>query len=95
MARQRQAAAATGRTLLVVDDNREYLASTRRLLSREGHTVLAVESPIEALELLRSRPVDLIVVDYFMPEMTGADLVRELRRFDPLAQVVLQTGYAS
>jgi two-component system, cell cycle response regulator len=95
MARLRQAAAATGRTLLVIDDNREYLASTRRLLTREGHAVHGVESPIEALELLRSRSVDLVVVDYFMPEMTGAELVRELRAFDPLAQVVLQTGYAS
>jgi diguanylate cyclase (GGDEF)-like protein len=49
----------------------------------------------EGLEILRTRRVDLVLVDYFMPGMTGEDFVRELRTFDPLAQVILQTGYAS
>jgi len=95
MARKQLKQAKTGRTVLVVDDNLEYLASAEMLLAREGHTVIAVSNPVEALELLRRQHVDLVLVDFFMPEMTGEDLVRELRTFNPVVQVILQTGYAS
>jgi CheY-like chemotaxis protein len=57
--------------------------------------VLTAPSAADALELLRRRSVDLVLVDYFMPGMTGEDFVRGLRTFNPLIQVILQTGYAS
>ena len=95
MARKQIKPLQTGRTVLVVDDNREYLASAERLLVREGHTVIAAANPATALELLRRERVDLVLVDFFMPEMTGEEFVRELRKFNPLVQIILQTGYAS
>ncbi|HTJ82451.1 MAG TPA: diguanylate cyclase [Polyangiaceae bacterium] len=85
----------TGRTIMVIDDSEEYLRSTVRILEREGHEVVAASSGREALDLVRTRPVDLVLVDYFMPGMTGEEFVRELRIFDPHVQVILQTGYAS
>jgi signal transduction histidine kinase len=49
---------------------------------------------MDALELfLRERP-QLLVVDYFMPGMTGEELVREIRRKDQFVQILLQTGYS-
>ncbi len=95
MARKQARAPATGRTVLVVDDNREYLVATERLLARNGHTVIAVEDPVEGLALLRRERVDLVLVDFFMPQMTGEVFVEQLRTFNPLVQVILQTGYAS
>lgn len=95
MARKRAAAPPSPFTIVSVDDNREYLLTTVRLLEREGHTVLAYEDPRDALAYLRGARVDLVLVDYFMPEMTGEQLIAELRGFDPHVQVVLQTGYAS
>jgi len=85
----------TGRTILVVDDNEEYLEVTRRLLEREGHEVLAVTNGPDALAQLRQSQIDLLLLDYFMPGMTGEDVVVQLRQFNPFVQVILQTGYAS
>ncbi len=85
----------SGSTILLVDDSVEYVDSTAPLLEREGHQVLKANSGPEALELLRNQKVDLLLLDYYMPGMTGEDVVTELRRFNPFVQVILQTGYAS
>jgi diguanylate cyclase (GGDEF)-like protein len=86
---------ASGHTILVVDDNEEYLASTVRLLAREGHDVFSASSGKAGLEIARRERLDVVLVDYFMPAMTGEQFVLELRTFAPYVQVVLQTGYSS
>lgn len=85
---------ATGYCILVVDDQEEVLVSVRQLLEREGHTVLTAESGARALALFREHDIHVVLVDYFMPHMTGEQLVREVRDFDPYVQIILQTGYA-
>lgn len=92
---RRRKAPRSDNVILIIDDNIEYLSSVRRLVERDGHEVMTASGAREGLELLKTRRVDLVLVDYFMPAMTGEDFVRELRTFDPLVQVVLQTGYAS
>ena len=84
----------TGRTILVVDDQVDTLASVRMLLEREGHRVLTGEGGSAALALLGVEPVQLALVDYFMPVMSGEELIRRVRVRDSLVQIVLQTGYA-
>jgi diguanylate cyclase (GGDEF)-like protein len=86
---------ASGQSILLVDDNPDYLQVTSLLLQREGHHVLTATGGQEALSLLREENVDLLLLDYFMPGMTGEEVVTELRRFNPYVQVILQTGYAS
>ncbi|MET0594806.1 MAG: diguanylate cyclase [Polyangiaceae bacterium] len=95
MTRRARAEAASGFTVLLVDDNADYLQATRLLLEREGHNVLTATNGVEALDILPKQRVDLLLLDYFMPGMTGEQVVAELRKFDPLVQVILQTGYAS
>lgn len=85
----------SGRTVLLVDDNDEYLQAARRVIERDGHHVIAVPSGPAALAILRERDVDLVLVDYLMPGMNGEELVREMRAFRPTTQVILQTGYAT
>jgi signal transduction histidine kinase len=84
----------SGRTILVVDDQVDTLASVRMLLEREGHRVLTAESGAEALALIGHEPVQLLLVDYFMPVMDGEELIRRVREREVLVQIVLQTGYA-
>ena len=84
----------TGRSILLVDDSREYLETTRKLLEREGHTVLTATSGAEALEIVKGKRVDLMLVDYFMSGMTGEELVRQVRKLRPYLQIIIQTGYA-
>jgi diguanylate cyclase (GGDEF)-like protein len=95
MARRHKAVENSGYTIALVDDDPDYLEAARRLLESEGHVVLTATDGDEALKLLRSSSVDLLLLDYFMPKMTGEQVVQELRTFDTSTQVILQTGYAN
>jgi signal transduction histidine kinase len=76
-----------------VDDQDEILESIRSLLEREGHAVLTANSGEHALALLKEHDVHLLIVDYLMPRMTGDQLVREIRQFDPYIQIIVETGW--
>jgi two-component system, cell cycle response regulator len=95
MARLNQPAAASGHTILIVDDDPSLLDQLERLLSRYGHRVLSAQNGPSAVEICRRERVHVLLLDYFMPEMTGEEVVREVRLFDQDVQIVLQTGYAS
>ncbi|MEX2584178.1 MAG: diguanylate cyclase [Gemmatimonadota bacterium] len=95
MARKYLRTNSVGSTILCVDDSPEILESTRRLLEKEGHTVLTAINGKAALEVLAENRVHLMVVDYFMPAMTGEELVRRVRESgDHLTQIILATGYS-
>jgi len=85
----------SGRTLIVVDDDADYLEATRALLESEGHQVLCATDGTGALAILGTRPADVLLLDYFMPGLTGEEVVTELRKTNRRIQVVLQTGYSS
>jgi diguanylate cyclase (GGDEF)-like protein len=95
MTRQPDSTSPIGRTILVVDDDPDFLEAARILLQREGHTVLCAADGPEALALLRDQPVDLMLLDYFMPGMSGEEVVTQLRQFNPYVQVIVQTSYPS
>lgn len=95
MARKKREVERSGRTVLLIDDNEDYLTAARRIIERDGHEVIAAPGGREGLAILRTREVDLVLVDYLMPGMTGEEFVREMRLFRPTTQVILQTGYAS
>ena len=94
MARKRPAPEPSGFTILVVDDQAEVLSSTRGVLEHSGHHVLIAQSGEEALAILRTNHVQLIIVDYFMPGMDGETLIRNIRAQNSEVQIMLQTGYA-
>jgi CheY-like chemotaxis protein len=60
--------------ILIVDDEPAICHAVQRVLSREYRTVVALTSAREALVLLEERSFDVVLCDYFMPEMTGAEL---------------------
>lgn len=94
MARRRHGAESTGFTVLVIDDQEETLVSSQLLLEREGHRVLTASSGREGLSVFRTTPIHLLIVDYFMPEMTGEQVIRAVRELDEDVQIILQTGYS-
>lgn len=94
MARKRTTVQLSGFTILVVDDQEETLISVRLLLEREGHHVLTAASGEEALALFRRQRVHLVIVDYFMPQMGGEEVIQEIRKLDEEVQILLQTGYS-
>lgn len=67
-------------TLLVVDDNPDNVDMLARRLRKKGYQVLTAASGQEALSLLRSQPIDLVILDVMMPEMSGLEVVEKLRQ---------------
>jgi diguanylate cyclase (GGDEF)-like protein len=95
MARKSKGESPSNWTILLAEDDPDYAQATVTLLEREGHTVVWADSGAKAIEVLQSRKIDLLLLDYFMPGMTGEETVVELRKFNTTVQVILQTGYAS
>jgi len=77
----RDAAAVTPRRILLAEDNQtsRYLVST--MLTRFGHTVVAVENGAEAVDAARHFGFDIILMDMQMPVMDGPEATREIRKF--------------
>lgn len=94
MARKRTMAQPSEHLILLIDDQEEILTSVRLLLEREGHQVLTALNGEEGMTLFRQQKVHLVIVDYFMPQMTGEDVVRAIRQLDSDVQILLQTGYS-
>jgi DNA-binding NtrC family response regulator len=80
-------------TVLFVDDEERILRSLR-MLFRGRHDVLMTTSAREALALVRSRPVHVVVSDQRMPEMTGVELLQQVRAASPATMRLLLTGYS-
>ena len=81
--------------VLAVDDDPLVLTNTAAMLEELGHTVSTASSGEEALSLLRAEwPVDLLITDQIMPQMSGSVLLAEARRTRPGLPVLLATGYA-
>lgn len=83
--------------ILVVDDRIEVAELAQAMLESLGYRVTMVNSPAQALQVIRSDPpVDLLFTDLIMPgSMNGVVLAREARRLLPGMKVLLTTGYAS
>jgi DNA-binding NtrC family response regulator len=78
--------------VLLVDDDRAVLQVLTRYLQREALDIRSTTSPAEALALLKAEPFALLISDYEMPEMTGAQLAGHARRIRPETVRILLTG---
>jgi DNA-binding NtrC family response regulator len=80
--------------VLLVDDEKLMRLAVRHRLTGEGFQVDATESATEALTVLRERDYDVVVTDLRCEGTSGLDVVREVRRLQPGAGVILLTGSA-
>jgi len=79
----------------VVDDEDLVRGLAEAVLRRGGYDVLQACDGDEALDIFRtrSREIDLVLLDYAMPRMTGLQVMRELQRIDPGVCVVFSSGF--
>ena len=82
-------------SILVVDDNPAMAESLADILEAKGFSVSKAASGAEALEILRERPVDILLTDVKMPEMDGLELFRETRSLYPKLITIFMTAYAA
>ena len=82
--------------ILLIDDEESLVKTWHQRLERLGYKVEATTSPIEALELFRSRSdqFDLVITDLTMPKMTGDKLVKEILYIRPDVPIILCTGFS-
>ncbi len=80
--------------VLLVDDEPSLLRSLQRLLRRNGFEVEMASSGQAALEILETKPVDVILTDFKMPGMNGADLLNVVAGRFPDTRRVLMSGCA-
>jgi len=83
--------------VLIVDDEEDLTWSISKHLSKdkEKYELMAVNSAIEALNILKKLPVELVISDIRMPEMSGLDLLLEIRQNYPETKVIIMTAYGS
>lgn len=79
--------------ILFIDDDQRILRSLA-LQFRRQYEVLTESDPLRALERLKSEPVDIIVCDQRMPQMSGAQLLEQAREIVPHTLRILLTGYS-
>ena len=81
-------------TILLVDDEEVLLEYSELILSEYGYTIITAESAKEALELLKTNQVDLMITDVIMPEMDGYQLVAEVAKLYPKINIQILSGFS-
>jgi PAS domain S-box-containing protein len=80
--------------ILTVDDDAIILLNTATILADMGHEVLEAHSGRSALQILDEEDVDLLITDFAMPTMNGAELVEKAKARKPDLKVIIASGYA-
>lgn len=87
--------ASKNNSILVVDDAPTAVDILQRNLEAKGFRVFTASNVVDALKILESAPIDLVITDYKMPRISGLDLIRHIRSNFHETEVIMVTGYAS
>jgi two-component system nitrogen regulation response regulator NtrX len=82
-------------TILIVDDETGIRQSLRSVFQEDGYSVETVSSGEECLEFVQTKPVDLILLDVWLPGMDGMETLRRLRETEPSPMVVMISGHGN
>ncbi len=79
--------------LLIVDDEPNVIQALKRLFRKEAITVLSTSSGRQALDILQEQPIDILLTDHRMPEMSGVELLSIVKERYPETLRMILTGY--
>jgi two-component system NtrC family response regulator len=82
-------------TILIVDDEKNYLTILSAVLEEEGFEILTALSGQEALDIQKTSDVDLVLTDMKMPEMDGIDLLEHIKAINPDLPVLMMTAHGT
>jgi len=85
-----------GETVMIIDDEKSLVALAEETLAALGYEPAGFNSSVAALQAFRAEPrrYDLVLTDETMPDLSGVELARELRRVRPELPIVLMSGYS-
>lgn len=78
--------------ILIVDDDTAVRRALRKVLERDGHTLVEAENGRVGLQLMREKPADLVLADLFMPVMDGLEFISKLHQSYPDTRVLAISG---
>ena len=81
--------------LLLVDDENDFLTAYSRRFIRRNADIDIASSGAEALEKVREKQFDVVVLDVMMPGMSGIETLRRIKALDPSLPVIILTGHAN
>ena len=75
--------------ILVCDDDKDIVEAISIYLEQEGYTIFKAYDGMEAINVLRSQPVDLLIIDIMMPKLDGIRATLKIREENPLPIIIL------
>ena len=80
--------------VLMVDDEKQFRATTKKILNKKGFETILAESGEEAIDKLKEKP-DVVILDIKMPGMDGHQALKEIKKFSPDLPVIMLTGHGA
>lgn len=80
-------------TILIVDDEAMIRNLLEKILAKEGYKTLLAKDGQEALDIINTQKVDVVISDMKMPRMSGLELLKTLKKERPEIGMVIMTGY--
>lgn len=85
----------TGIKLLIIDDEVEFAATLCQRLQLRGIDATDMHSGGEGLAILKEVAPEIVILDLKMPDMSGLDVLAEIKKYDPNIEVIMLTGHGS
>jgi two-component system, NtrC family, response regulator len=82
-------------TILIVDDEKNYLVVLEALLDSEGYEIVTADNAVEALEHIRNPDLDLVITDIKMPGMSGMELLEAAKKINYELPVIVMTAFGT
>jgi len=77
--------------VLIIDVDAEVLSTLEKRLKQEGYSVETTQSAQDALEKVKLDKYHIILTNITMPDMDGIELLREIKKYDPMTQIIMMT----
>jgi DNA-binding NtrC family response regulator len=79
--------------ILILDDVLEAVKAIEMILAKKGHEIFGFTDESQAIEYVRSSPVDLAILDIKLKHRDGVEVLNEIKRIRPELKVIMLTGY--